>query len=230
MRASPPQPSGGGNASPMQGVLGLHNTLRARHAAAPLSWDDSLASGAQEWADRCVFEHSGGGENLAENFPTPVDAVQASALRRGSRGLEGAGATAHARHACVLASCVRACLNSPPWLPHQAWYDEISMYDFSDGGYSPETGHATQLLWKASTTLGCGYAGDCKLLVCRYAPPGEACGGLSVPACAAVQATRACSTRAQPHDASAPPPLHRRPPGNVIGEFAENVAPPIGGA
>ena len=41
-------------------VLNAHNDFRAQHGAAPLTWSDTLANAAQSWADRCVFEHSGG--------------------------------------------------------------------------------------------------------------------------------------------------------------------------
>jgi uncharacterized protein YkwD len=41
-------------------VLAKHNQLRARHGAAPLSWDSSLASGAQSWSDAGATSHSGG--------------------------------------------------------------------------------------------------------------------------------------------------------------------------
>lgn len=40
--------------------LTAHNRVRAQHGANPLSWDEELASKAREWANRCVFEHSGG--------------------------------------------------------------------------------------------------------------------------------------------------------------------------
>ncbi|KPV77473.1 uncharacterized protein RHOBADRAFT_5088, partial [Rhodotorula graminis WP1] len=50
--------------------LDLHNEYRAKHGVSALTWSDKLASTAQAWADRCVFEHGGGeaigaGENLA---------------------------------------------------------------------------------------------------------------------------------------------------------------------
>ncbi|KAK0208572.1 CAP domain-containing protein [Desarmillaria ectypa] len=50
--------------------LDAHNTVRAQHGAAGLTWSDELAGKAQQWANGCVFEHSGGslgkfGENLA---------------------------------------------------------------------------------------------------------------------------------------------------------------------
>ncbi|PIL27968.1 transporter [Ganoderma sinense ZZ0214-1] len=50
--------------------LAAHNTVRAQHGAKNLAWDESLASAAQTWVNKCKFQHSGGslgpyGENLA---------------------------------------------------------------------------------------------------------------------------------------------------------------------
>ncbi|KAI0322084.1 PR-1-like protein [Amylostereum chailletii] len=60
------------DASPaeQQQYLSAHNSFRAQHGAAPLTWNANLGSKAQQWANRCVFQHSGGslgpyGENLA---------------------------------------------------------------------------------------------------------------------------------------------------------------------
>ena len=61
-----------------------------------------------------------------------------------------------------------------------AWYNEISKYNYDDPGYSPQTGHFTQVVWKDSTEVGCGYKycgsywGD--YVVCEYAPPGNVIG------------------------------------------------------
>ncbi|KAG8929584.1 hypothetical protein FRC03_003235 [Tulasnella sp. 419] len=72
--AKPPaQTSSGGssglNAS-QQEYLNRHNSFRAQHGAAPLSWSASAEAAAQVWANKCVFQHGGGkaggfGENLA---------------------------------------------------------------------------------------------------------------------------------------------------------------------
>ena len=37
-----------------------------------------------------------------------------------------------------------------------AWGNERRDYDFSRGDFSESTGHFTQLVWKASSTVGCG--------------------------------------------------------------------------
>ncbi|KAI0246448.1 PR-1-like protein [Lactifluus subvellereus] len=54
----------------MATYLSAHNKIRAQHGAAPLTWNEKLSGLAKQWADKCVFKHSGGslgpyGENLA---------------------------------------------------------------------------------------------------------------------------------------------------------------------
>ncbi|EDO43701.1 predicted protein, partial [Nematostella vectensis] len=58
------------------------------------------------------------------------------------------------------------------------WYKESNNYDFQSPGYSPDTGHFTQLVCKASTRYGnrtrlilTGI--KCVVLVARYSPPGN---------------------------------------------------------
>jgi uncharacterized protein YkwD len=55
------------------------------------------------------------------------------------------------------------------------WYDEIAQYRFPDGGFSMETGHFTQVVWRGTQRVGCGHS-QCKgmdLYVCEYDPPGN---------------------------------------------------------
>ena len=55
------------------------------------------------------------------------------------------------------------------------WYSEIKDYKFPNGGFSMTTGHFTQLVWRATTHVGCGHA-QCKgndIWVCEYDPPGN---------------------------------------------------------
>ncbi|XP_032904586.1 uncharacterized protein LOC116990755 [Amblyraja radiata] len=58
----------------------------------------------------------------------------------------------------------------------ESWYNEIKKYDFKSPGFHSETGHFTQLVWKASRELGVGYATDGKgmfFVVAVYNPPGN---------------------------------------------------------
>ena len=62
-----------------------------------------------------------------------------------------------------------------------SWYNEVAMYNFSAPGFSFNTGHFTQVVWKASRSIGCGIAHGCTRVpgsldtfgVCRYKPAGN---------------------------------------------------------
>lgn len=61
----------------------------------------------------------------------------------------------------------------------QVWVDERESYDFGSGGFSMETGHFTQVVWKGTERLGCATL-ECNGLdmwVCNYDPPGNMRGG-----------------------------------------------------
>eukprot|EP00983_Pelagomonas_calceolata_P054816 1143868-Pelagomonas_calceolata.AAC.1 len=53
------EPASTGSNSLKDKVLSVHNNLRARHQASPLSWSSSLAAGAQSWASGCEWGHAG---------------------------------------------------------------------------------------------------------------------------------------------------------------------------
>ncbi len=59
------------------------------------------------------------------------------------------------------------------------WADEESAYDFARGGFSGQTGHFTQVVWRETTEVGCGSVtcNGMDLWVCNYAPPGNVDGG-----------------------------------------------------
>lgn len=62
--------------------------------------------------------------------------------------------------------------------PTTRWYQEILDYDFSAPGFGEKTGHFTQVVWKASTKMGCGTASDGPnvYVTCRYSPAGNLMG------------------------------------------------------
>lgn len=59
-----------------------------------------------------------------------------------------------------------------------AWYMEYLQYDFQRGGFSPATGHFTQMVWIGSSELGCARV-QCPqgpYDICRYKPAGNVIG------------------------------------------------------
>jgi uncharacterized protein YkwD len=55
------------------------------------------------------------------------------------------------------------------------WYDEIKGYSYQQPGFSMQTGHFTQVVWRSTTQVGCGMA-QCNgndIWVCEYDPPGN---------------------------------------------------------
>jgi uncharacterized protein YkwD len=55
------------------------------------------------------------------------------------------------------------------------WYDEVRLYRFPDGGFSMQTGHFTQLVWRGTTQIGCGVTtcNGMDIYVCEYDPAGN---------------------------------------------------------
>ncbi|KAF8507059.1 CAP domain-containing protein [Russula emetica] len=142
--STPGTSDGSVSSADIQAYLSAHNTVRAQHGAASLTWNDTLSSVAQAWANGCKFQHSGGqfGENLAA----------------------GTGG------AYTITTAV------------QSWTDEVSQYDPN----SPVPSHFTQVVWKATTQVGCAHQ-DCSGIfdasyglahyhVCEYSPPGNVIG------------------------------------------------------
>lgn len=63
----------------------------------------------------------------------------------------------------------------PPEHVVEMWYREVERYNFKRGGFSMETGHFTQLVWKNTRRVGCGMT-TCKgydYWVCNYDPAGN---------------------------------------------------------
>ncbi|KAI0466671.1 CAP domain-containing protein [Xylaria cf. heliscus] len=61
----------------------------------------------------------------------------------------------------------------------EAWGNERAKYDFDNPGFTEDTGHFTQLVWKSTTDVGCGrrLCGERGwYLVCEYWPRGNIIG------------------------------------------------------
>jgi hypothetical protein len=107
------------------------NNYRARHQSPPLTWDETIATFAQQWSfyllSNNLFQHSGSalyGENLAyfEGYGNDIVVLLKKAIDN--------------------------------------WYNEITLYNFTNPGYKQGTGHFTCLVWKSSTKFGMGFSID----------------------------------------------------------------------
>jgi len=134
-----------------------HNDLRAKHCVPPLKRSARLEEEARKWAllqaQRDEMEHATDLNGIGENL---FSAAQSS-------GSYNDGVV-HQRAA-------------------QDWYDEIKDYKFDSPRPHADTngvvGHFTQLVWRASTEVGCANVAYTKdgmnkvVSVCRYAPGGN---------------------------------------------------------
>lgn len=117
-----------------------------------MKWNDTLAAAAEDWAEKCVYEH-----NDAKG--TPWDAVGQNLAMTMSSDQDNRGADFG--------------------IAVKMWFDEVKDYTYPDDSAS-NTGHYTQVVWAESEYVGCGYAyylsedkWYSKYYVCNYGPAGN---------------------------------------------------------
>ncbi|OAA60658.1 Allergen V5/Tpx-1-related protein [Cordyceps fumosorosea ARSEF 2679] len=159
---APPQQSLAPSGGYQDTVVKYHNAYRQDHSAPALEWDDTLASYAQNTAQKCVFEHDmkQGTGNYGQNLA--------------SYGATGNLGTTESAVGKAIA---------------QQWYQqEVGYYNFYGQADPPpgadfsKFGHFSQLVWKGSQKAGC-YTHKCPagtvlqydslFTVCNYFPPGN---------------------------------------------------------
>ncbi len=138
------------------GTVAAHNAARAAVGVPPLVWDPQLAAIAQAWVTRCVdtaapiglVDHNAG---RSEGYPTYV-------------GENIYGASGQASGTDAVAS----------WVSEGADYDRPT----NRCAAGRVCGHYTQVVWRATTKVGCALH-TCpglrfgSTVVCDYAPGGN---------------------------------------------------------
>jgi uncharacterized protein YkwD len=134
-----------------QRILAAHNQERLELGLEPLSWNPALAQSAQYWADYLAatgrFEHA----------PEDPYIPEGENLWAGTKGY-------YAPEARVDA-----------WIREKQFFRPGTFPDNSTTGRVEDVGHYTQLIWRATTEVGCAQATSVSedILVCRYAEAGN---------------------------------------------------------
>nr|VFU02981.1 mRNA [Oulactis sp. MM-2018] len=129
--------------------LTANNLNRSSHQATDLQWDATLASASADWALTLAQQNS----MQHSSGPYGENLYYSSTSNIGT-----------------VASCKDAV---------EAWYSEIAYYDYNNPGFASNTGHFTQVVWKATTHVGVGIAAvtsggfTSTYVVARYTPAGN---------------------------------------------------------
>lgn len=120
-----------GTSEAAQQMLAYHNQFRALYGAAPLTWDAGLAAAGRDHANKCQFNH--------DQVP------------------EGNGNNIHASAGTSSVS-VHSTLDG-----YAAEFKDFdwNTYNLNFGNGGPMVGHFTQMVWKETTKIGCGWSFNC---------------------------------------------------------------------
>jgi hypothetical protein len=129
-------------------LLAAQNSYRASLGLAPLQWSDRLAASAQGWADHLAA---------------------IGRLEHSGSGQNLAMATAGTRSLTQLVAL---------WGSEKAYFVNGDFPAISTRGDWMKVGHYSQMVWRATTEVGCGFARSHgrDVLVCNYDPPGNVMG------------------------------------------------------
>jgi len=132
-------------------ILAAHNGERLALGLQPLVWNSRLARSAQQWAD--YLASTGRFEHAAEDGPD----AEGENLWAGTRGYYSVEAMVGA------------------WTREKRFFKPGVFPDNSTTGNVEDVGHYTQMVWRATTQIGCAEASSAEedILVCRYAEAGN---------------------------------------------------------
>ena len=127
------------------------NTYRAKNSAPPLSYNSGITLFSQKWSDYLLTN------NLFQHSGTQ---------------LYGENLAMFQGYGSDLVALIKLSID--------AWYNEISLYNFDAPGFSEATGHFTCLVWLASTEFGIAISIDPKttkaIITMNTNPPGNVIG------------------------------------------------------
>lgn len=105
------------------------NKYRAIHMSPPLIWDTNISTFSQSWATYLL------NNNLFKHSGT---------------NQYGENLAYFVGYGTDTITLLKYSVDS--------WYDEISLYNFNNPGFTEQSGHFTALVWKSCTKFGMGFA------------------------------------------------------------------------
>ncbi|MBO7410383.1 MAG: hypothetical protein IJM64_00330 [Ottowia sp.] len=177
--------TGGGAADTelMNAVLNIHNTERAKHGSPDLKWDSTLAQEANDYVQSALNAYSCSNPSAFDwnkwGWPTKV-----------MDGTYGGNMVltdnlTQAQSSAPLLDLANSFMNTQ-WLSGQPPYFDNSVVP-SDPYFDGDKHHYRQMVWSATTTIGCAHARkECSssplyMLFCYYSPAGNKPGERALP-------------------------------------------------
>merc|ERR1711972_360202 len=144
----------------------------AFHQPGPSSGCDIPPEGCRRWRWDWNWSTGGCWKCIEKINIEPVDLEK---FRQDSLRAHNAYRSKHGVPALKLSDKINAVAQEQGQRSVDSWYSEIKDYKFENPGYSQETGHFTQVVWKGSTELGVGVGqkGSKVVVVANYSPPGN---------------------------------------------------------
>ena len=138
-----------------QAMLNDQNAARAAAGAAPLAWSETLA------ADALVYAHTLADSGRFQHADQPQ-----------GPGREGENLWTGTRGAFSYDEMVGH------WVAEKKDVVDLPVPSSSRTGRFGDVGHYTQIVWRATTEVGCALASNATddYVVCRYSPPGNIVG------------------------------------------------------
>ncbi|KAK8034035.1 SCP-like extracellular protein [Apiospora rasikravindrae] len=161
-------------------ILNSTNAYRDQHNASHLVWNRTLADFANRYLGQVVSRSLSSDASDSDSNSSTATLDRRDNLARRDSG----GGKCEFKHSGgpYGENLALGCANATSCV--EAWGDERRDYDFGKGDFGESTGHFTQLVWKNTTSVGCGArmcgggSGDAKgwYLVCEYWPRGNVIG------------------------------------------------------
>jgi len=127
------------------------NAYRAKHKSPPLVWDDTIATFSQQWSYHLLTTN-----DFSHSGNTQY----------------GENLAYYKGYGTDTMTLLKKSID--------AWYNEVSLYNYNRPGFSSGTGHFTCLVWKSSTRYALGISIDLAtataIITMNTSPPGNISG------------------------------------------------------